>query len=502
MRMSKARVAWGLLIALAGAIALFLATGWLRFGAGSRVVGWQDQDQQAGREAGETGGKGHIVGTSVIMDSTTAQSLNIETAPAAPGSIASLLRVAGEVRLAEDRTAHVTPRIPGTIREVNKNIGDAVTAGEVVCTIESTELGQAKAACTLACAEAAIAGRNAELWRQLRGQEAKTEPAPFAPSGWVDLDQAWADHLSAVSESGLAERLYARWKELNEKGLKTTTELWTAESEALKARLHVESAERRLAVLGVVADNALARARVQLDAAKGGLRAMGLNEAEIAEVAACAGGSTLDGRYAVRSPIAGFVLDRHATLGESVGPEDHAFLVGDLSEVWVQASVHDRDIASVMEGMAARVSVLGAGGEGFPGVVGLVGRIVDERTRTLLIRVQVKNPPDDLARGRIPLRPGMFATVDLEIARHDGDIIVPVSAVMTIDGASVVFVRSRAPAAGAGGDTAYEKRLVVAGLRDERNVEVVKGLAVGDEVVTTNAYLLKSEFERSRLEAE
>ena len=501
MRVPKDKIAWVLLIVVMGTIVLLFTTGRLRFGAESAVAGSQEQNQQGADAGSESASRGHIVGTSVVMDSATVQALHIEVASAAKGSISSSLRVAGEVRLAEDRTAHVTPRIPGTIREIRKNIGDAVTAGEVVCTIDSTELGQAKAACSLVGAEAAIAGRNVEIWRQLGGQGVKTK-ASFAPSGWVDLDQAWADHVSAVSESGLAERTYARSQELNAKGLKTTTELWTAESEALKARLHVESAERRLAVLGVVADNALARARVQLDAAKGGLRAMGLSEAEIEEVATSAGGSALDGRYAVRSPIAGFVLDRHATLGENVGPADHAFLVGDLSEVWVQASLHDRDIASVREGMAARVSVLGATGEGFSGIVGLVGRIVDEKTRTLLVRVVVKNPSADLARGDIPLRPGMFATVDLEVTRHDAVILVPISAIMTLEGKSVVFVRSPASDPGAGDVTAFEKRAVETGLRDERSVEVVGGLAAGEEVVVENAYLLKSEFERSRMEEE
>jgi cobalt-zinc-cadmium efflux system membrane fusion protein len=496
MRISREKFAWILLVALVGALAGLLAVGRLHLGAVEPVGQRQDEGQGAAVDPGR------IVGTSVVVDSPTARSMHIETAPATSGTISSSLRVAGEVRLAEDRTAHVTPRIRGTIREIRKNIGDAVTEGEVVCTIDSTELGQAKASCSLAGAEAAIARRNADLWHQLQSHLAASESAPFAPSGWVELDQAWADHVSAVSESGLAERLYARWKELNEKGLKTTTELWVAESDALKARLRVESASRRLAVLGVVADNALARAGVQLDAAKGSLRAMGLSEAEIAEVAACVGGSKLDGRYSVRSPIPGFVLDRHATLGENVGPEDHAFLVGDLSVVWVQASVHDRDVASVRVGVPARVTVLGAAGEGFPGTIDLVGRIVDEKTRTLLVRVIVKSPAEVLARGDIPLRPGMFATVDLETARHDNAILVPVSAVMTVAGESVVFVRSKAPASGAGDVTAYEKRVVATGLSDERNVEIVKGLAAGDEVVVANAYLLKSEFERSRMEGD
>jgi RND family efflux transporter MFP subunit len=483
MRIARENIAWVLVLVL---LCLLVVRG--------------TGDDGPGAEAGEPGAApdpGRIVGTSVIVDSAAARSMQIETAPAALGSITASLRVAGEVRLAEDRTAHVTPRIRGTIRTIAKNIGDALVQDEVLCTIDSTELGQAKASCSLAGAEAAIARRNVELWDELQSRLLGTQSAPFAPSGWVELDQAWADHLSAVSESGLAERLYTHWKELNAKGLKTTTELWTAESDALKARLRIESAARRLAVLGVVAGNALARASVQLDAAKGSLRAMGLDEAEIAEVAAGASGSRLDGRYSVRSPIPGFVLDRHATLGENVGPEDHAFLVGDLSVVWVQAFVHDRDVASVRVGMPAKVSVLGLPGAGFPGVIDLVGRIVDEKTRTLSVRVSVRSPAQELT-----LRPGMFATVDLETASRAGVLLVPVSAVVTVAGESVVFVRTPPAQSGAVDTTAYEKRVVETGLRNELSVEIVKGLAAGDAVVVTSTYLLKSEFERSRMEGD
>jgi cobalt-zinc-cadmium efflux system membrane fusion protein len=88
----------------------------------------------------------------------------------------------------------------------------------------------------------------------------------------------------------------------------------------------------------------------------------------------------------------------------------------------------------------------------------------------------------------------MFATVDLETARRPDAVVVPLSAVQTVAGQSVVFVEtSRSEGA------AFQRRAVELGTRDDKVVEVVRGLEPGERVVVANAYLLKSEFERSKI---
>ena len=73
-----------------------------------------------------------------------AEQYGIELATAGPGKIGTQLVLPGEVKLNEDRIAHIVPRAAGIVREVVKSVGDSVVAGETMAWIESAELGEAK----------------------------------------------------------------------------------------------------------------------------------------------------------------------------------------------------------------------------------------------------------------------------------------------------------------------------------------------------------------------
>lgn len=405
------------LVVAAGTVAALLLTGRLHVDwSGTHGASKGAEEGHGGHEEHEEG-RSHVVGGKIVLDEEAFRASGIRTAPAAVGSVALTLRVTGEIHLAEDRLAHVTPRIPGAIRSVERTLGDRVAPGEALCTIESVELGEAR-----------------------------------------------ASHVSAHSELILAERNYARWKELFEKGLRTQNELWAAENE-------------------------LTRARIRHEAATGKLKALGIHDDEIAALET----STLSNRYTVVSPVGGSVLERHATLGENVEAKDVMFLVADLSEVWVQAAIYEKDLASVRKGMAAVVRIQAYPELPFPGRVTYVGQKVDERSRTVPLRIAVKNGPAPGGDEPFTLRPGMFATVDLETARREDVVVVPVAAVQTVGGETAVFVRE------AKKGVVFERRVVTTGERDADNVEVVKGLKAGEEVVVENAFLLKSELEKSRI---
>jgi cobalt-zinc-cadmium efflux system membrane fusion protein len=121
---------------------------------------------------------------------------------------------------------------------------------------------------------------------------------------------------------------------------------------------------------------------------------------------------------------------------------------------------------------------------------------VDEKTRTVTLRLSVKNGPGSAKGEAFALRPGMFVTVDLETSRKDGVLVLPLSAIQQVDGETVAFARVVPPS---GQGAAFEKRRVVLGIRDGDIAEVIDGIQIGDEVVTGNGYLLKSELERSRI---
>src|SRR5262249_59560252 len=107
-------------------------------------------------------------------------------------------------------------------------------------------------------------------------------------------------------------------------------------------------------------------------------------------------------RIPVRAPIGGTVVERTATNGQFVGPENGTILtIGDLSTVWVQADVFERDLHLIAIGLPAEVTTAAYPDERFTARVARIGAVVDPQTRTAKVRFLVANPG---AR----LKPGMF----------------------------------------------------------------------------------------------
>jgi cobalt-zinc-cadmium efflux system membrane fusion protein len=198
-------------------------------------------------------------------------------------------------------------------------------------------------------------------------------------------------------------------------------------------------------------------------------------------------------RFVVGSPIAGVVAERQVTVGQAVDATAQIFTIADLSELWVTVALYDRDIAAVRPGTPAAIRVQGSDIV-FAGRVTALGAQVSETTRTLPVRIAVRNQPAAGTGGPPALRPGMFATVDLETSRKAGVVVVPLEALQSVDGTEVVFVETPL-----GEGAVFQRRPVTLGSRDDKVAEVVGGVTAGERVVVANAYLLKSEFEKARI---
>lgn len=187
--------------------------------------------------------------------------------------------------------------------------------------------------------------------------------------------------------------------------------------------------------------------------------------------------------YPLRTLIGGVVIERHVTRGEPVSQErGPLFTVADLGTVWVDLSVYQRYLSDLSPGQRVVVSA-GHGLAEAEGELSYVAPVVDEHTRTAIARVVLPNPEGIW-------RPGMFVTARVEIARDEVPVAVRRSALSTLDGRTVVFVRK-----GEG----FEARPVVTGLQGEETVEVVSGLGPGERYVAHGAFTLKSELGREEL---
>lgn len=198
------------------------------------------------------------------------------------------------------------------------------------------------------------------------------------------------------------------------------------------------------------------------------------------------GGAPADSITSLRSPFRGVIVRMGAAPGDVVEPSSMLFSVADLSRVYVEAQVYEKDLGRIRPGQPAFVSFEAYPGRRFPARVAVIKDILDPRTRTAGVRCEVANPD-----GKLRLE--MFATVALPTtATHQG-LVVPYDAIQTINRRQVVFVRQD--------ELHFEARPVKA-LGEGAQVEIVAGLKPGEPVVMKGAFHVKSVFLARELKSE
>jgi len=177
------------------------------------------------------------------------------------------------------------------------------------------------------------------------------------------------------------------------------------------------------------------------------------------------------------SETSGYVVQKMAVHGMRVTPADTLFDIADLSWLWVLADVYESDLPSVKFGMTADVAVPYLPGKRWQGTVTYVAPTVEEKTRTIKVRVEVENRGGDL-------KPDMFADVFLESDLGNG-LVVPETAVINAGDRQLVFLDR--------GNGLFEPREVRLGVKVAGGFQALAGLADGDQVVTGANFLLDSE---------
>jgi len=272
-----------------------------------------------------------------------------------------------------------------------------------------------------------------------------------------ELADAKAADLAAASRHELAKANVERIEKLFEKKI-------APEEELLKARQN------------------LAETDIDHRTAEAKLHALGLTQEQVENLHTEK--DTDYSRYEIKAPFAGTVVEKHITLGEVVDPETSCFVLADLSDVWIDATVYPQDIPHVVTGRPVIVSAPGI--DTHRGAITYVSPKVDEGTRTGMARVVLPN-----ADGH--WRPGMFVRADLVISTEDARVVVPDSAIQTIDNQPVVFVEEH---------EGFEKRPVVLGKRNGTHCEVLSGLNPGERYAVTGSFILKAELGKAEAEHE
>jgi len=288
-----------------------------------------------------------------------------------------------------------------------------------------------------------IAGRVSRVFK-LEGDSVKAGEL-LAEIESADLGEAQASVISARAHAEAATANEKREAELAEAKISAHRDAELAKAQAVSARADLAAAEQRVRALG------------------------GSND-----------GPT--GILRLTAPIAGRVVERNVSRGQSVEATLTAFRVADLDRVWVELAVFEGQLSAIHNGDTVDVASATAGDKPVHGVVAYVGDVIDLATRTAPVRIVVEHPESRL-------RPGQSVSATIHTsAPVTGAVTIPLSAVSSVDGRPTVFV--------AHDDLSVEPRAVVLGAQDGDRVEVSRGIERTDRIAVSGVFALKSEIFR------
>jgi len=420
--------------------------------------------------------------------------LRLEAVEVRAGTLTSVIELPGQVEWNTDRLAHVTARVPGVALAVEKTLGDRVQAGDLLCVLDSREMGDAKmehladlSRFAVATADFDRAGAVFENTRKLLAI-LDVDPTPEQA-----LDQAQALEigenknrlLTAYTAMHVTRRTFERAQTLLAKGVGAEQALLEAQGAYETARADYVSTREEIAFNlrpnFLRAERDFEVARTETRNSERALHILGLPNEQTAALAAQ--GAEIDqdiARHPLYSPLAGVIVDRHLTRGELVDTATRLYTIADLSDVWVMGRVYERDIRALREGQKATLRLDAFPKQRFEGVVDYIGSQLDPSTRTVEARVILPNP-----EGRF--RPGMFGmvTVFADAAPDADGLLVPTAALQRVAGGHVVFVVV--------GDGEYRQARVRVVAQSKEFAQIAGELRPGVRVAVGDTFILKSE---------
>lgn len=340
----------------------------------------------------------------------------------------AVIDVTGVVAPVESRVAHIRPLARGLIERVSVSLGARVQPGQPLVVYDNIALGE------------------------LIGE-----------------------YLSEVAALRQAETD----RDVKQRVLERSEELIKLEAIA-QQQLEQRRAEFRNA------EAAIASQRARVSKVEEQIHRFGLSETELAELSPEEGGDghRTASHNVLRAPFAGVITKYDVAAGEVVEPERELFTITDLSTVWIQADVYEKDLGKVRAGVNATIRADAYPDRIFTGRLTYVSDVIDPTTRTAKVRCVVPNSDD-------ALKLDMFVKVAIPTNDRRAAIVVPVSALQTVDERRVVFVKQST--------TRFERRIVQTGMTAGDLVELTSGVKPGEMIVGAGSFYLKTALLRERI---
>jgi cobalt-zinc-cadmium efflux system membrane fusion protein len=275
----------------------------------------------------------------------------------------------------------------------------------------------------------------------------------------LDVGEIMAGYLKAKAALDYTKAAYERQKKLYGENVGSQKLLLEAQAEYEKALAELRAEDRRLHSVGLSHD--VVTGETDLEHAAGTLP--------------------------VHAPINGIVSERNVVIGQFVDASVTAFVILNTRTVWVDAQAYEKDLTRISRGASATFVADGRPDQKYAGTISFIGAMVDEHTRTITVRGDFRNPG-------LVLKPQMFGTMQISLPGTADGIIIPRESLLRDGGREYVFVQRS--------DTTFEKRFVTSGVSGREGIEISDGLNVGEHVVTSGAFYLKSEMKKEEFEGD
>jgi len=345
----------------------------------------------------------------------------IQVEPVELGTAAATQRAKGRIALPDNATWRVGVLAEGRVEKVYFNLGDSVKKGQVLARMHSHDVHEARAAYANAVAERS----------RLQAAEA------------------------------LAQKNYDRSQRLYALKAESVSQTETAKQELVNA----QSATRE-------ADNIVRREATHLEETLG-LRAD-----------APADSSDDADLIPIKAPASGRILQKNVTPGATISTSTDAFVIGDLSRLWMLASVDTATLSKLHVGQTATVTLPDVPEATYAAKITNLGQEFDPVTRLMQVRIDIRNPD-----GR--LRPEMLASAEFTTGDGIPAVLVPQEALQQVNGEDVVFVRMASDR--------FRVQAVQMGESVHGKVRILQGLKPGEQVITHGSFIAKSQLLKSSI---
>ncbi|MCL2399252.1 MAG: efflux RND transporter periplasmic adaptor subunit [Defluviitaleaceae bacterium] len=423
------------------------------------------------------------------LATTQERIIPVNTAPVSTSTIYSQLSYAGQVHAAEHIA--VMSRVPGMVDQVMVDVGDFVSEGDILFTMDPVDLQNNINSLTAQLATAEAAVNSARTGVTQAGGSAVQQQILQATGGVAQAETAMAQAETQVEQASLglsqaqnahdtARQSYMDTSALFVAGVATRMQMDQSEMALSNAQIALEQAQNNYNIANVGLSQAQTSHRQAVQSHQlvvGEMPEENRQRAQDALAQATAQRNSLQvnlnaareqlNNASIRSPISGVIGSRNIEPQTMLGQGTPPFTVVSADTVTVNVEVTEAIINRIYAGQKVSVRIGAASAELFVGEVTLVSPAANQMTSTFTIEVSVDNHAGTI-------RPGMFAEVFFTRDRAENAVVVPRSAVLIENGEPVVYV--------ADGDRAI-RRPVVIGIDTGAEIEIISGLSLGEPLI-------------------